>query len=192
MWRSLLATSAVIRDRQNYDQASGLRHTRAPQIDTKRPQGTAARSASMAKPTRHFSGDSLPIDQRSGEWSATHSRSTNRHQKASRHRRTEREYGGAYSPLQRRFATDRPTIRRVVCDTLALHKSAPKGLKAPPHGARVWRKPTRHFGGDSQPTDQRSGEWSATHSRSTNRHRRATRHRRTELEYGEAYSPLQR
>ncbi len=73
----------------------------------------------------------------------------------------------AYSPLSSRFASAEPFNRRVVSDTLALHPTEPKGRKASPDGARVWRQPTRHFRADSHPSGDRTGEWSPTHSRST-------------------------
>ena len=42
---------------------------------------SSRRSASMAEPTRHFSGDSLPMAPETGEWSSTHTRSA----RSSRH-----------------------------------------------------------------------------------------------------------
>ena len=90
----------------------------------------------------------------------------------------------AYSPPSGRFASVVPSNRRVVSDTLALHPTEPKDRKAPPHGARAWRQPTRHFRTDSHPSCNPTGEWSPTHSRSTQRSRKSARRRLMEREYG--------
>ena len=102
-------------------------------------------------------------------------------------RTTEREYGEAYSLVSRRFAPAGRSIRRVVSDTLALHPSrtlGPHGTQKPivpaPRSASM-AKPTRLLRGDSHPLGGQSGEWSATHSRSTHRTRWNLTARRSSL-----------